>query len=176
MAALIILSMLTAYVAAQLNAAGKAFQETFHWRYAAGVGAGAAIVLVYTLIGGFRAVAWTDVLQAALMIAGVVILPTCMIALMGGPGEFWRRLAELESQQIVVHGKSVTLAGERARASNTKVSNLYPSTLRSSPSGPTARISLRATCHGSRSPPRVNSSTKETPSSVPARRMVRWSR
>ncbi len=110
-AVLIILAMLTTYVAAQLNAAGKAFAETFDWHYLVGVAVGAGIVLVYTLIGGFRAVAWTDVLQATLMITGVVLLPLVMIAMIGGPAEFWHQLAALEPQQIVVHGNETTLAG-----------------------------------------------------------------
>jgi Na+/proline symporter len=42
---LIILAMLTAYVAAQLNAAGKTFNGTFGWSYLTGVLVGAAIVL-----------------------------------------------------------------------------------------------------------------------------------
>ncbi|MDP6443448.1 MAG: sodium/proline symporter [Pirellulaceae bacterium] len=109
-AVLIILSMLTAYVAAQLNAAGKAFEATFDWRYQWGVAAGAGITLAYTLIGGFRAVAWTDVLQAALMICGVILLPIVMIVMLGGPMEFWNELESLESQQIEVNGKAVMLA------------------------------------------------------------------
>ena len=113
-ASFIILSMLTAYVAAQLNAAGKAFQETFDWSYMLGVSAGVGIVLVYTLIGGFRAVVWTDVLQAILMIGGVILLPVFMIVMMGGPAAFWNDLAALESQQIEVNGQSVVLADGRS--------------------------------------------------------------
>jgi sodium/proline symporter len=112
-AVLIILSMLTAYVAAQLNACGKAFQETFDWNYMFGVAVGAGIVLVYTLIGGFRAVAWTDVLQAILMICGVILLPIVMIVMLGGPVEFWNQLASLETQQFEVNGKVVILADGR---------------------------------------------------------------
>lgn len=110
-AVLVILSMLTTYVAAQLNAAGKAFAETFQWHYLLGVAAGAGIVLVYTLVGGFRAVAWTDVLQAILMIGGVVLLPIVLIGLLGGPVEFWHKLAALEASTIQVHDKDVSLSG-----------------------------------------------------------------
>ena len=61
----IVLTMLTAYVAAQLNAAGKTFSGTFEgWPYSAGVLLGAGIVLLYTMVGGFRAVSWTDVVQS----------------------------------------------------------------------------------------------------------------
>ena len=93
---LIILTMLTAYVAAQLTAAAKTFEATFQWNYLAGVVAGAAIVLTYTTIGGFRAVAWTDVIQATLMIFSVIVLPLLLITKLGGFGILWETLKTME--------------------------------------------------------------------------------
>lgn len=89
---LIILSMLVAYVAAQLNAAGKTFEGIFDWDYRLGVVVGFGIVVVYTVTGGFRAIAWTDVVQATFMILTVVILPIVLIRNIGGPSEFWHAL------------------------------------------------------------------------------------
>lgn len=89
---LIILTMLTAYVAAQLNAAGKTFMGTFDWSYTAGVLCGAGIVMGYTVTGGFRAVAWTDVLQAILMVTAVLVLPLMLVVHIGGFGEVFDRL------------------------------------------------------------------------------------
>jgi sodium/proline symporter len=89
---LIILTMLTAYVAAQLNAAGKTFMGTFDWSYTAGVLCGAAIVLGYTITGGFRAVAWTDVVQAILMVIAVLVLPLILLVHLGGFAELFERL------------------------------------------------------------------------------------
>ena len=100
----IILSMLTAYVAAQFNAAGKAFRGTFEWSYAPGVWLGFGIVAVYTLAGGFRAVAWTDVVQACFMVAAVIVLPIVLIADLGGPGEMWSRLQALEGGESLTDG------------------------------------------------------------------------
>ncbi len=98
---LIILSMLTAYVAAQLNAAGKTFSGTFGWDYSSGVLIGAIIVLAYTVTGGFRAIAWTDVVQASFMIAAVTLVPFLLIAEVGGFGPFWSRLTALEGGRMV---------------------------------------------------------------------------
>lgn len=81
---LIILSMLTAYIAAQLNAAGKTFTGTFDWSYPTGVLLGAGLIIGYTVTGGFRAVAWTDVAQAVFMVTAVVILPLVLIMHFGG--------------------------------------------------------------------------------------------
>ncbi len=87
-AMLMILAMLTGYVAAQFNAAGVAFAGSFGWDYSTGVLVGSGLVLAYTVTGGFRAVAWTDVLQAIVMIVAVVAVPLLLIRLIGGPGEF----------------------------------------------------------------------------------------
>jgi len=92
----IVLTMLTAYVAAQFNAAGKTFSGTFEGRYWVGVLVGAGIVLVYTMIGGFRAVSWTDVVQSIFMILAVTVIPLLLISKVGGFGEFWEKLGALE--------------------------------------------------------------------------------
>jgi len=96
LAVAIITVMLMAYVAAQFTAAAKTFEVTFNWSYLTGVAVGAAIVLVYTTLGGFRAVAWTDVLQSILMIAAVTILPWVLVHQLGGLEAMWTKLAEQE--------------------------------------------------------------------------------
>ena len=93
----IVLSMLTAYVAAQLNAAGKTFTGTFGWQYRTGVLVGAAIILVYTIVGGFRAISWTDVAQSFFMISAVTLIPLLLIYQLGGFSEFWQKLGALEN-------------------------------------------------------------------------------
>lgn len=82
---IVILVAMTLYVAAQLAAAGKAFAVSFESvDYGKGVLIGAAIVLVYTVIGGFRAVCWTDFLQALLMVGTLVVFPVYLLVKQGG--------------------------------------------------------------------------------------------
>jgi sodium/proline symporter len=83
----VILVAMLLYVAAQLAAAGKAFDASFDQvSYKAGVLIGASIVLVYTVSGGFRAVCWTDFLQALLMVGTLVVFPVYLLAHEGGFG------------------------------------------------------------------------------------------
>ena len=110
LAVLIILSMLTAYIAAQLNAAGKTFTGTFDWSYTTGVLLGAGIILGYTLSGGFRAIAWTDVAQAIFMVTALVILPVVLIMHVGGIDEVLAHLHETDP--TLTHG----LAGKTGMA------------------------------------------------------------
>jgi Na+/proline symporter len=54
------------------------------WQYSLGVVLGAIIVLLYTVTGGFRAVCWTDALQALLMLGALVVFPVYLLARHGG--------------------------------------------------------------------------------------------
>jgi sodium/proline symporter len=81
---IIVLTMVTAYTAAQLTATGKAFNSFVGTTYEAGVILGAVIILYYTGVGGFKAVAYSDVLQGVLMLAGLAILPVVGFLAVGG--------------------------------------------------------------------------------------------
>jgi len=81
---LIILGMVGAYVAAQMVATGKAFDGFTDLNYVQGVLVGATVIIAYTLVGGYKAVAWTDLIQGILMLAGLVILPVIAIQTAGG--------------------------------------------------------------------------------------------
>ena len=84
LSAVIILSMVMAYTAAQLTASGKAFDSFLGTGYAAGVWIGLGIVLFYTTVGGFKAVAYSDFLQGVLMLGCLVTLPVVAIPAAGG--------------------------------------------------------------------------------------------
>jgi len=92
----IISVMMTTYVAAQFNAAGKAFSAVFGTSYVLSVLIGASIVLVYTISGGFRAVAWTDLVQGLLMVTALAVMPIIVIYHLGGLGPMFARLAQLD--------------------------------------------------------------------------------
>ena len=81
---LIILIMVMTYVAAQMVATGKAFDGFTDLNYTWGVVVGATIIILYTLVGGFKAVAWTDLIQGVLMLLGLIILPIIALNAVGG--------------------------------------------------------------------------------------------
>lgn len=63
------------YVSAQFHASGKVLNSLFDISPTTGIMIGAIVIIVYTLMGGFFAVAWTDLIQGILMIGTLVILP-----------------------------------------------------------------------------------------------------
>ncbi|MBD3235682.1 MAG: hypothetical protein GF330_03150 [Candidatus Eisenbacteria bacterium] len=93
---LIILFCLMFYVSAQFTAAGKAFQKAFGEDYGItyqhGVLIGGLITILYTLLGGFRAVSWTDLAQGLLMAVGLVVLPIVTVSSAGGFGALFGEL------------------------------------------------------------------------------------
>lgn len=85
-AATIIVIFFTFYVAAQFIGAGKVLEVTFGMERQWGMALGVGIILFYTAMGGFMAVAWTDFVQAILMIGTLVILPAAILIEIGGWG------------------------------------------------------------------------------------------
>jgi sodium/proline symporter len=110
--AIIVLSMVTAYVAAQLTASGKAFDSFLGTGYTQGVWIGLGIVLFYTTVGGFKAVAYSDFLQGVLMLGCLVIMPLVAIPVAGGLGGMFNALGAADPNLLKPMGEfGFTLPG-----------------------------------------------------------------
>jgi len=96
-AGLITIIFLIAYVSAQLTAGAKTLEFALAidgptW----GLAITAGIVLLYTLLGGYRAVVLTDVVQAVLMLFGLLVLPIFAMVQLGGFGALHDRLQAID--------------------------------------------------------------------------------
>jgi sodium/proline symporter len=80
------------YIAAQFQAAGGMFSETFNLNANISIVIGTVIILIYTLLGGFWAVSITDTLQGILMVVTAIMLPTAALITLGGPIELWQKM------------------------------------------------------------------------------------
>lgn len=93
------------YVATQFMGAGKAFASSFDISVSTSIMLGGAIVLVYTLLGGFWAVSLTDTLQGMLMLVAAIILPTMAMIEVGGFSGFWQGLQAVSTpEQLSLSG------------------------------------------------------------------------
>lgn len=90
---LIILFCFIIYIASQFQGAGNTLSSTFGINSASSIALGGAVILVYTLLGGFWAVSVTDTLQGMLMLLAAVLLPVAAVLQLGGPLQFWSTLA-----------------------------------------------------------------------------------
>jgi len=82
--ALVILVFFTIYCASGVVAGARLFESTFGMSYETALWAGAAATIVYTFVGGFLAVSWTDTVQASLMIFALILTPIIVIIAVGG--------------------------------------------------------------------------------------------
>ncbi len=92
-AVVIILTMVTTYMTAQMVASGKALSTFMGLDYGMGVVVGGVIIIAYTFIGGYKAVSYTDVLQGVLMLLGLIAVPAAAIYAGGGWASITSNLA-----------------------------------------------------------------------------------
>ena len=104
--------MLVAFIpliAAQFKAAANVFEVLLGMPYWIGlVGFGGAVIL-YTVLGGMMAVAWTDLIQGFIMMLGFAILAPVAVLSAGGFSEMHRQYGQLNPQAISLMGKMPAL-------------------------------------------------------------------
>lgn len=112
------------YVAAQINGAGKVLDKIFpellegirsalslEWETTTvGMIIGSIIIIFYTIMGGFLAVAWTDLVQGIIMIFTLVVLPIAAFVELQSTGELSKTLAETDPGLLSVTGGKTGLA------------------------------------------------------------------
>ncbi len=84
LSAVIILIFFTIYASSGLVATGRLFESTFDISYQTAVLSGSAVIVLYTFLGGFMAVCWTDLFQGLLMLVALVIVPIMAFHRIGG--------------------------------------------------------------------------------------------
>ena len=87
LAAAIILVYFAIYCASGIVAGARLFESVFAVPYAQAIWYGAGATILYTLIGGFLAVSWTDTVQATLMIFALLLTPVFVVLGTGGVAE-----------------------------------------------------------------------------------------
>ncbi len=91
----IILLSLLVYVASQFQAAGKTFAETLDIEFHTAVWVGGAVVLAYTMSGGFWAASVTDMLQGLVMVVASVAMPVAALFAVGGLSGLWQGMQQV---------------------------------------------------------------------------------
>lgn len=71
---------------AEIIGSGKLLNATFGMDYKAGIVIGLAIVMIYTFLGGYMAVSWSNLVQGTLMFFALLFVPIAVIVKVGGFG------------------------------------------------------------------------------------------
>ena len=107
---IIIFTCMMAYIAAQFLAIGKTFDAIFDISHLVSIPIGGAIVIFYTMMGGFRAVAWTDFIQGLLMVIGLVVLSLTAAIEVGGFSAISQKVNSLAPTALTwMGGKTTTV-------------------------------------------------------------------
>ena len=76
--ATVILIFFAVYTASGLVAGAKLFESAFGWGYHPALFTGTAVIVLYTFLGGFLAVSWTDFFQGLLMLFALTATPVLL--------------------------------------------------------------------------------------------------
>ncbi len=101
-AAAIILFFFTIYCASGIVAGARLFESLFHVDYVTAMWLGAGATIIYTFIGGFLAVSWTDTIQASLMFFALLLTPIMVLI---GVGD-WSAVGATISEAATTAGKN----------------------------------------------------------------------
>lgn len=108
--ALVILVFFAVYCASGIVAGARLFESVFGLPYAQALWWGAAATILYTLVGGFLAVSWTDTVQATLMLFALLVTPVIVILSVGGPSEAVRGIESVDPARLQWIGKGGVVA------------------------------------------------------------------
>ena len=75
-------------------AGGRYFESTFNGDYLTGLLIVSAVTVIYTLVGGFLAVSYTDVVQGLMMFTALLIVPIMALVSLDNPSEIFSFAAE----------------------------------------------------------------------------------
>ncbi len=102
-ASLSILVFFVPYVASGLAAIGKLFNSLFGWNYMLAVIIGALVIISYTSVGGFSAVATMDLIQSIIMTTALVVITCFGIQQAGGLAAVWQNAQSLPGYLSFTH-------------------------------------------------------------------------
>ncbi|MCQ4637730.1 sodium/proline symporter [Anaerovorax odorimutans] len=93
------------YVLAQFLATGKTLVSLFGFPLEIGLVVGCAVILFYTFVGGYFAVAWTDVIQGFIMIGSLITILILSLIKVGGFTGLNESLAAIDPTYLSIWGK-----------------------------------------------------------------------
>ena len=93
------------YVLAQFLATGKTLVSLFGFPLSVGLIVGCAVILFYTFVGGYFAVAWTDVIQGFIMIGSLITILILSLIKVGGFTGLNQSLAAIDPTFLSIWGR-----------------------------------------------------------------------
>jgi sodium/proline symporter len=107
--AIVILVFFTFYTSSSLVGGAILLENSFGMDYKIALWVGAAVILSYTLFGGFLAASWTDFIQGILMFLALIIVPIVAIHELGGWNETVQKIGSIDPSHLDVYSGSTVV-------------------------------------------------------------------
>jgi sodium/proline symporter len=101
--AIVILVFFTFYTSSSLVGGAILLESSFGMDYRLALWVGCAVILSYTLFGGFLAASWTDFVQGILMLLALIVIPIVVIYELGGWGETLQKIGNIDPSYLNVN-------------------------------------------------------------------------
>lgn len=111
-AAAIALFCLFFYVLSQFIAGGRGLEMVSGVPYPAALLTAIGIIVLYTFLGGYLAVAYTDFVQAIVMLIGVLWILIATLIAVGGPTAGHQQVADIDETLLTMWGQGLQHQGE----------------------------------------------------------------
>lgn len=95
--ALVMVIFLTHYLSAGLIAMGNLFESLFGLDYFIGLSIAMFVVVLYTFVGGFTTVAWTDLFQGIFLLLMILLIPVMAYLKIDG----WHQITEIAQKREI---------------------------------------------------------------------------
>ncbi|HXV62577.1 MAG TPA: sodium/proline symporter [Vicinamibacteria bacterium] len=112
LAAALSVFLLAFYVLAQFIAGGKGMELVTGLSYPVSLAIALGIILIYTFLGGYLAVAYTDFFQSLIMLVGVVWILAASLYHVGGFSNANQAIAAIDPTLLTVWGKGLGFEGQ----------------------------------------------------------------
>lgn len=106
---LFILIFFAFYISSGLVGGAILFEQTFGIPYTTALWVGSLVIVFYTCIGGFFAVAWTDFFQGMLMFVALLIVPIVSFTYLGGWDNTVAEAGTISMEHLDVFANTTTL-------------------------------------------------------------------
>ncbi|WP_243459487.1 sodium/proline symporter PutP [Metabacillus bambusae] len=101
--AVVILVFFTFYTSSSLVGGAILLESSFGMDYRLALWVGCAVILSYTLFGGFLAASWTDFVQGILMLLALIVIPIVVVYELGGWGETLQKIGNIDPSYLNVN-------------------------------------------------------------------------
>jgi sodium/proline symporter len=107
--AIVILVFFTFYTSSSLVGGAILLENSFGMDYKLALWVGAAVILSYTLFGGFLAASWTDFIQGILMFFALIVVPIVAIFELGGWNETVQKIGAIDPSHLDVYSGATAI-------------------------------------------------------------------